>query len=184
MQYKYGEQESAAGINELAKKMKAEGNKDTVYELAEENGIDKEMVDLFMEGHIDMICDVQTAAEGKLAVELKNYQKRYVSNAIEVVESLKSLISRERVKYSVHKYGIDIDIDITGEELAAAIRSKGKSLNDICKKVFTKAGEIHAKGNPASALVVPMIIQEYLQKQPEKKVTKKKATKKEDKDGK
>lgn len=164
MQYKHGEQGSAAGINGLAKKMKEEGKTDSIYELAEENGIDKEMVDLFVEGHIDFICDIETAAAGKLDVELKDYQKQYVSNAIEVTETLKSLIGKPRIIYSVHKYGVDIDIDITGEKLAASIRRKGKSLNDICKKVFTKAGRIHAAGNPASALVIPMVIQEYLKK--------------------
>lgn len=159
---KFGEQNSAEDINELAKQLRSDGKKDDVYELAEENGIDKDMVELFVNEDIDFICDKMTAATGKLVKEIEHYEKQYVANAKEVMDALQSMMARERVKLSVHKYGVDIDIDITGEELAAAVRQKGKVLNDILKDVFTKAQKIHLEGNPASALVVPMVIQEYL----------------------
>lgn len=159
---KFGEQNSAEDINELAKQLRSDGKKDDVYELAEENGIDKDMVELFVNEDIDFICDKMTAATGKLIKEIEHYEKQYVANAKEVMDALQSMMARERVKLSVHKYGVDIDIDITGEELAAAVRQKGKVLNDILKDVFTKAQKIHLEGNPASALVVPMVIQEYL----------------------
>ena len=160
---KYGEQNSAHELNALARQLLSEGKKDEVHELAKENGIDKDMAELFVAEDIDFICDNMSAAIGKLDVEIEHYQKQYVANALEVKDALESYMSRERVKLSVHKYGVDIDIDITGDELADAIRQKGKVLNDILKDVFTRAGKIHQEGNPASALVVPMVIHEYLQ---------------------
>lgn len=159
---KFGEQNSAEEINELAKQLLSSGKKEDVYDLAEENGIDRDMVELFVNEDIDFICDKMTAATGKLTKEIGHYQKQYVANALEVMDALQSMMARERIKLSVHKYSIDIDIDITGEELADAIRQKGKALNDILKDVFTRAQKIHLEGNPASALVIPMVIQEYL----------------------
>ena len=139
MKYKYGEMDSAEEINKKAAELKAAGDREGVGILAKENGIDKDMADAFWDGYVDLICDIQTAAAGKLDVEIAEYSKMYVAKA-----------------------GVDMDIDCTGEELAAAIRQKRKSLNDICAKVFKKAGEIHASGTPASAMVVPMVIYEYI----------------------
>ena len=156
-------------MNKKAVELKENGKNEDLKNLAEENGIDADMLEMFMDGDIDFVCDTQSAAEGKLSMELKNYQKQYVSNAMEVVDALTSMMMRERIKLSVHKAGVDIDIDITGEELAKAVRRKGKSLNTICKKVFTKAGQIHAAGTPASSMVVPMVIQEYLTEEKKKK---------------
>ncbi len=162
MKYKYGEMDSAEEINKKAAELKAAGDREGVGILAKENGIDKDMADAFWDGYVDLICDIQTAAAGKLDVEIAEYSKMYVANAMEVAEALKSLTMQEKVVYSIHKAGVDMDIDCTGEELAAAIRQKRKSLNDICAKVFKKAGEIHASGTPASAMVVPMVIYEYI----------------------
>lgn len=169
---KFGEMDSAEELNEKAVELKENGKNEDLKTLAEENGIDADMLDMFLDGDIDFICDTQCAAEGKLSMELKNYQKQYVSNAMEVVDALTSMMMRERIKLSVHKAGVDIDIDITGEELAKAVRRKGKSLKTICKKVFTKAGQIHAAGTPASSMVVPMVIQEYLTEEKKKKENK------------
>lgn len=166
---KFGELNSAEEINVMAAGLLKEEKREDIYALAEENGLDKEMVDLFIAEDIDFICDDQTAACGKLDMELKDYQKRYVANAIEVTDNLKNMMGRERIRLSVHKYGVDIDIDITGEELAQAIRQKGKVLNNILKDVFTKAQMIHNEGNPASDMVVPMVIHEYLKPAKKKK---------------
>lgn len=166
---KFGELNSAEEINAMAGKLLKEGKTEDIYVLAEENGIDKEMADMFTSEDIDFICDEQTAACGKLDMELEEYQKRYVANAIEVTDTLKNMTAREQIKMSVHKHGIDIDIDTTGEELAKMIRQKGKVLNNILKDVFTRAQEIHNAGNPASDMVIPMVIHEYLKKGGKKK---------------
>ena len=109
-----------------------------------------------------MLCDCTEAAFGKLSVELENYDKRYIANAKEVVQALESLMAQKKVRYEMHMYGIDISIDITGEQLAEQIRKNGKNLNTILKDVFTKAQKIHSEGNPASALVIPMVIEQYM----------------------
>lgn len=159
---KYGEFDSFEEINDKAKDLLAAGQAEEVRTLAKENGIAPEMAEFYITGEINFLCDSMTAAIGKLDKEIEKYQKQYVANAKEVKEYLETCMSHETVKYSIHKYGVDVDIDVTGEELANAIRRKGKSLNDICKDVFTRAQKIHQEGNPASAMVVPMIINEYL----------------------
>lgn len=166
---KFGEMDSAEEINVLAGKLLGEGKTEDIYALAEENGIDRGMAELFTAEDIDFICDGQTAACGKLDMELKAYQKSYVANAIEVTDALKNMTAREQIRLSVHKHGVEIDIDTTGEELAKAVRQKGKVLNDILKDVFTRAQEIHNAGNPASDMVIPMVIHEYLKKGGKKK---------------
>lgn len=159
---KYGEFDSFEEINDKAKELMAAGQAEEVRTLAKENGIDPVMADYYITGSIDFLCDRMTAAIGKMNMEIEKYQKQYVANAKEVKESLEMHMSQDIIKYSVHKYGVDIDIDITGDELAEAVRKKGKSLNDICRDVFTRAQKIHQEGNPASAMVVPMVINEYM----------------------
>lgn len=166
---KFGEPDSAEEINRMAAELLAEEKIGDVYTLAEENGIEKEMADLFVAGDIDFLCDDQTAACGKLDAELKVYPKNYIANAMEATDILKNLTAREQIRYSVHKNGVDIDINTTGEELAKAVRKKGKVLNDILRDVFTRAQKIHNEGNPASDMVMPMVVYEYLKEEGKKK---------------
>ena len=159
---KYGEFDSFEEINDKAKELLAAGQVEEVRVLARENGIATEIADYYITGAINFLCDSMTSAIGKMNKEIEGYQKRYVSNAKEVKEALEMHMSQDIIKYSIHKYGVDIDINITGDDLAKAIRKKGKSLNDICKAVLTRAQKIHQEGNPASAMVVPMVINEYM----------------------
>lgn len=159
---KYGEFNSFDEINAKAKELLAAGQTGEVRVLAKENGIDPAMTDYYITGDINFLCDRMTAAIGKLNKEIEKYPKQYVANAKEVKECLETCMAQDVIKYSIHKYGVDFDINITGDELAEAIRKKGKNLNNICREVFTRAQKIHQEGNPASAMVVPMVINEYM----------------------
>ena len=66
---KFGEMETAAEINELARNLKTEGDTKSIRLLAKENGIDEEVVNVFLEGGIDFICDDMSAALGKIDIE-------------------------------------------------------------------------------------------------------------------
>ena len=159
---KFGEFDSADEINGKAKELRDSDHPEEVMKLAKENGIMAEMAEIFITAGTDILCDCTEAAFGKLSVELENYDKRYIANAKEVVQALESLMAQKKVRYEMHMYGIDISIDITGEQLAEQIRKNGKHLNTILKDVFTKAQKIHSEGNPASALVIPMVIEQYM----------------------
>lgn len=69
---RFGEMSSAAEINELADNLLNEGDIESIRILAAENGIDAEYVTLFLEGDIEGLCDIQTAALGKIDIEAKD----------------------------------------------------------------------------------------------------------------
>lgn len=66
---KFGEMNSYKEINELAENLVNEGDTESLREMAKENGIPKDFVELYLEGDIPELCDALTAAVGKLEVE-------------------------------------------------------------------------------------------------------------------
>lgn len=66
---KFGEFNSAAELNEAAAGQKEQGDREALIELAVENGIDREDAEDYMNGDVDFLCTVVTAALGKLKVE-------------------------------------------------------------------------------------------------------------------
>lgn len=68
---RFGEFDSAAEINETAVNLRKEGDVESLKVLAEENGIDLDILDVFIEGDLLYICDDMSAAVGKIEVEAK-----------------------------------------------------------------------------------------------------------------
>lgn len=66
---KFGEFDSFEELNKAAAGQKAEGDVEALKSLAEENGIDPEDVQDYLDGVIEELCTAKTAALGKLAVE-------------------------------------------------------------------------------------------------------------------
>ena len=102
----FGEMESAEELNKTAEGLKNEGDKENLYKLADENGIDRAEADLYFEGMTDAFCDVATAAIGKIEVEATQL------NPVEIIADW-----TEYIKVSC----------LEDEELARAVRRKGKS---------------------------------------------------------
>ena len=103
----FGEMESAEELNKTAEGLKNEGDKENLYKLADENGIDRAEADLYFEGMTDAFCDVATAAIGKIEVEAAQLKP------VEIIADWTAYI-----KVSC----------LEDEELARAVRRKGKSL--------------------------------------------------------
>lgn len=75
MLYKeFGNLDSAEEINEKAAKLLAAGDTDAVCRLAEENGIDKEDAEAYIDGEEEMLCTGLMAAVGKLKMETKELE--------------------------------------------------------------------------------------------------------------
>lgn len=104
---KFGELDSVEEINELAENLFNEGDTDGLRAMAKENGIQKEFVEMYLQGDIPMLCDPLTAALGKIDVECKE---------LKPVEIMKDWVEYLRGKCMEH------------EEMAIAVRKKGKSL--------------------------------------------------------
>ncbi len=104
---KYGEFDSAEELNSAAAGQLAEGDLKALFELAEENGIDKEDAQDYADGCADALATPLMAAYGKLSIEaaeMKPYE-----------------IMEDWLQY--------IKVRCAEEQaMAAAIRKKGKSL--------------------------------------------------------
>ena len=66
---RFGEFNSAAEINETAVNLRKEGDRESLEVLAKENGIDPDVLEVFLDGDLLYLCDEMTAAIGKLDVE-------------------------------------------------------------------------------------------------------------------
>lgn len=112
----FGEFNTYEEINEAALGQREEGDKKALEKLAAENGIELEVVELFMLGEIDFICDCESAAFGKLDVEAAELKPQEIMQ--DWIEYIKVCVSKE-------------------EKMARAVRSKGKTLKGCIAELLT-----------------------------------------------
>jgi len=107
---KYGEFDSWEEIARALKAQQAEGDMDAVKSIAEENGLDMEDVEAYLDGvETDMVM-CKLAAYGKLAVEEKEHKVNgMLSDWVDIIR----------------------DAATSSDELAAGIRRKGKKLSEV-----------------------------------------------------
>lgn len=104
---KFGEFDSAEEINRAAAAQKAEGDTEALYAIAEENGIDREDVEDYLDGCVEELVNPLMAAYGKLEVEARELRP------YEIMEDWLQYI---KVRCS------------EDAAMAAGVRKKGKSL--------------------------------------------------------
>lgn len=104
---KFGEFGSAEEINETAVNLRKEGDMASIRILAEENGIEEEIAELFISGDLLYLCDAMTAAIGKIDVESRELKPKE--------------IMQDWTEYVRARCFEDAG-------MAAAVRAKGKSL--------------------------------------------------------
>lgn len=103
----FGNMDSAEEINKTAEGLKAEGDFENLKKLADENGIQPEMAELYIAGEIDWLADTMTAAMGKIDIEEKDLKP------VEIMKDWTEYLKSQCME---------------NEQLAAAIRRKDKSL--------------------------------------------------------
>lgn len=140
---------TAEEINKTAEGLKKEGDIENVYKLAEENGIGKEYVEMFLQEDMQVLCDEMTAAVGKLDVEMKEK---------EVKAYEKKIPAEPIVEYLKQKAMEDAAV-------ALKIREKGKSLAECLKHVEVEARKQVSRDKPylADAVVYRMARDYYMQ---------------------
>lgn len=104
----YGEFDSAEEINARADELLNAGVRQGVIDLARENGIPEEMAQMYLDGESPILCDISTAAIGKIEME------RQETVLEGVLEDWISYIEAQAME---------------DDEVACAVRSKKKSLN-------------------------------------------------------
>lgn len=104
---KFGEFDSAEELNMCAEGLRNEGDKESLFALAEENGIDREDAEDFMTGDLDKLATPLMAALGKIEVECKELKPKQIM--VDWIDYIKIQCSES-------------------EEMAEAVRKKGKSI--------------------------------------------------------
>ena len=156
---KFGEFDSAEEINELAQNLFNEGDIESIKKLAAENGLEGWTVDNYIEGYEPVFVDVDEAAIGKIEIESKDLKPKDIM--VDWVNYIKTQCMED-------------------EELAKAVRRKGKSLKgcigailkwafahqqpvdkDIIKAAGVKASKI-TLGMPGRAEAQKIIREYYL----------------------
>ena len=107
----FGEFDSWEEINEAAQGQKNEGDKESLINLAVENGIDKEDAEDYFDGILSELCNPILAAQGKLKIEKEEYKKHNKEKNIidDWISYIENLVS-------------------TNDDFALQIRKKGKSI--------------------------------------------------------
>jgi hypothetical protein len=118
---KFGEMGSAEEINLLAGNLLKEGDKESLFALAKENGISDYDVEDLIDGETTELCTVLTAAIGKLELEEEALDLK------ELMKDWSEWIKAECVKDT---------------EFAKAVRRNGKRLSGALGAVLKKSWEI------------------------------------------
>ena len=101
---KFGEMNSYTEINELAANLLQEGDLDSLKELAKENGIPDDYVEMYLEEVIPTLCDSTSAAIGKIDVEcMKLKPKELMLDWVEYIKGL--CMENEMIAHQVRKKG-------------------------------------------------------------------------------
>lgn len=101
---KFGEMNSYAEINELAANLLQEGDLDSLKELAKENGIPDDYVEMYLEEAIPSLCDSTSAAIGKIDVECMKLKPKELM--LDWVECIKGLcMENEMIAHQIRKKG-------------------------------------------------------------------------------
>lgn len=118
---KYGEFDSAEEINACAAGLKEEGDEESLYAMAEENGISREDVEDYLDGCVDILCSPLMAAIGKIEIEEKELRpSSMVSDSVDWVNYIKNQCVEDVV-------------------LASAIRRKGKRIEACITEIYKEA---------------------------------------------
>lgn len=104
---KFGEMDSYQEINELAENLLNEGDTEGLKEMAAENGIEEDFVNLYLAGEVPELCDPMTAAFGKLDMECQDLDPK------EIMEDWAEYIRAQCME---------------NDQMAMQVRKKGKSL--------------------------------------------------------
>lgn len=113
---RFGEFDSAEEINETAVNLRKEGDTESLMALAEENGIDKDTLEAFLEGELLYLCDEMSAAIGKIDIEAKEVKCAEIMG--DWVEYIKNQCFER-------------------PEVARAVRRKGKNLSGCIAEIMT-----------------------------------------------
>lgn len=155
----FGEFDSAEELNLAAEGLKNEGDKDSLYKLAKENGIESGFVDMYLSGGMPELCDVATAAIGKIDIEAEELKpKEIILDWVEYIKT--SCFDNEGMARAVRKKGKKLKGCI-GELLKWSFSNKYKVDSDIVKAAGISNANVDM-GIPGMGTAKKLIREYYL----------------------
>lgn len=158
---KFGEMNSYKEINELADNLFNEGDQESLKEMAKENGIMQEFVEMYLQGDIPVLCDPLTAAMGKIDVEVAELKPQEIME--DWVEYLRGqCMENELLAFNVRKKGKSLKGCI-----AALLMWSFKNQQTVDKDIIKAAGVSARKvtlGIPGMARAKQIITDYYMGK--------------------
>lgn len=158
---KFGEMNSYAEINELANNLVNEGDLESLREMAAENGIPEELVELYLNGDMPELCDALTAAIGKLDIECEKLKpKEIMEDWVEYIRTQcleNDLLARQVRKKEKNLEGC----------IAKLLMWSFKNQIPVDKKIMSAAGVTAGRctlGIPGMATAKKLILQYYMEK--------------------
>lgn len=137
---RFGEMDSYEEINELAKNLLEEGDVSNVFLLAKENGISKEIAEMFLNREVPEICDPETAALGKLEIECTELKpKELMEDWVEYIKGL--CVENETVAHQVRKKGKNLK-GCLAELLKYAFKNRVSVDKEIVKAAKISASRV------------------------------------------
>lgn len=138
---------TAEEINLAAEGLFNEGDLESLREMAAENGLDPEFVELYINGEIPELCDAATAAIGKLEIEKKEKAVKAYNTKIPADPIVEYLIGQ-----------------CEKEQMALAIRRPEKTLIGCLQHIETEARKKVSRSHPwlSDAAVYQMAKEYYL----------------------
>lgn len=156
---KFGEMSSYTEINELAANLLQEGDLDSLKELAKENGIPEDYVEMYLEEAIPALCDSTSAAIGKIDMECAELKPKELM--LDWVEYIKGLcMENEMIAHQVRKKEKNLQ-----ECIAMLLAYSFKNQIAVNKEIVKAAGVSASKvtfGVPGMAKAKELIRNYYM----------------------
>ena len=137
---RFGNFDSAAGINETAVNLRKEGDTESIMVLAKENGIDEEIAEAFIGGDILYLCDNMTAALGKIEIEKEELKPQQIM--IDWVEYIKAQCFEDEQMAKAVRKTVKTLKGCIGELLKWAFKHQIPIDQDIIKAAGVSAGRV------------------------------------------
>ena len=137
---KFGEFDTFREINELAENLFNEGDTKSLKEMAKENGIPGEIVDMYVNGDVPVLCDPVTAALGKLDIEAAELKpKEIMEDWVEYIRG--QCMENEVLAFQVRKKGKSLKGCIAAL-LSWSFKNQQQIDKDIIKAAGVSAGRV------------------------------------------
>lgn len=158
---KFGEFNSYTEINELAENLFNEGDLESIKIVAKENGIPQEIVDMYLNGEVPMLCDALTAALGKIEVEAAVLKPKEIME--DWVEYLKGqCMESEILAHQVRKEGKSLK-GMLAELLKWSFKNQQPIDKDILKAAGVNASKV-TLGIPGMGRAKQIIKEYYMER--------------------